>query len=146
MDTMDRQPNRSADPLQRAYDQRLEREPESGRFAEPRSWWDRTADEVAAWFGNVDAMRRRQRDEAAGDHTGQGPASGLDEDARIVDAISRRMTNDAALDASRVRVACHAGAVTLTGAVTTSADRDHAGHLAAAAPGVSEVRNDLIVG
>jgi osmotically-inducible protein OsmY len=145
MDTMTHETTPRAETREQAYDQRLQREPESGRFAEPRSWWDRTADEVAAWFGDVDAMRRRKRDEAVGDHTGQGPASGLNEDARIVGAISRRMTNDSALDASRVVVRCHDGVVTLSGEVTTSADQAHAEHLAAAAPGVAGVRNELIV-
>jgi len=145
MDTMDRQASQPAKPAELAYETQLKREPESGRFAEPRSWWDRTSDEVAAWFGNVDALRRRQRDVAVGDHAGQGPKFTHDEDARIVDQIGRRMTNDPNLDASRVTVTCHDRVVSLTGEVLTEADRHHAEHLAAAAPGALEVRNSLIV-
>ena len=59
---------------------RRENELETGRYAEPRSWMDRTKDEIAAWFGSTDAMRRRQWDEAAGDHTGEGPVRQLDAD------------------------------------------------------------------
>ncbi len=127
------------------YERRLRNEPDSGRFAEPRSWWERTSDEVASWFGNVDAMRRRQRDQAVGDHTGEGPKANISEDARIVDEVGRRLTEDAALDASRVEVLCAEGVVTLNGEVTTSADSVRAEHLAAAVTGVTRVENLLTV-
>lgn len=142
---MDRdfQPRReSTDP---GYERRLRNEPDSGRFAEPRSWLERTSDEVASWFGNVDAMRRRQRDEAVGDHRGLGPQSSINADTRIVDEISRHLTADPLLDASRMAVLCEEGVVTLNGDVTTSADRSRAEHLAAAVSGVAEVRNNLLV-
>ena len=142
---MDRQASQPAKPDDLAYESELKREPESGRFSESRSWWDRTSDEVAAWFGNVDALRRRQRDVAVGDHAGQGPSATIDEDMRITDQISRRMTNDPNLDASRVAVSCRDRVVTLTGEVLTDADRRLAEHLAAAAPGALEVRNSLVV-
>ncbi len=141
---MDRAPEPTSTP-DKTFERRLQNEPESGRFAERRSWMDRTRDEVASWLGNVDALRRRQRDETVGDHTGQGPSTAIDVDARIVDEISRRMTEDSALDASRVRVSCTDGVVRLNGEVTTTADRGRAEHLAAAVGGVREVRNDLLV-
>jgi osmotically-inducible protein OsmY len=135
----------SPKPADRDFERRLKAEPETGRFAEPRSWWNRTADEVSSWFGNTDAMRRRQRDEAVGDHAGKGPNTEITADTRIVDDVSRHLTADSALDASRMEVLCSAGVVTLNGEVITAADRSHAEHLAAAVSGVTSVQNNLLV-
>ncbi|MGA0599494.1 BON domain-containing protein [Caulobacter sp. KR2-114] len=140
---MDRLERREAE--DRAFKQRLQQDPDSGRFTEPRSWWARTSDEVAAWFGNPDALRRRQRDEAVGDHSGKGPAATIDEDERIVAEVSRQLTNDRMLDASRVAVACKDRAVMLTGEVTTSADSARAESIAAACGGVDSVENRLTI-
>jgi osmotically-inducible protein OsmY len=117
----------------------------AGRFLEPRSWLSRTADEVSAWFGDRNAMRRRQWDEAAGDHRGEGPATYVASDASMVDDVSRRLTQDPLLNASKVEVAVLAGAVTLSGSVSTSADKRRAEELAVGAPGVSMVHNKLAV-
>jgi len=129
----------------RLYGQRLENEPESGRYAARRGWLSRTTDEVTAWFGNTDAMRRRQRDEAVGDHTGEGPKTSGDPDTLILDQVNQRLTLDSELNASNIEVSVLAGAVTLGGAVTTSADKSRAEYLAAAVTGVSQVRNNLLV-
>ena len=134
--------DRTIDP---AYERRLENEPESGRYTRRRGWLDRTTDEVSAWFGNQDALRRRQRDEAVGDHTGKGPKTSLDPDTLILEQVNQQLTVDPDLDASNVEVAVHAGVVTLDGAVITSADKRRAEYLAAAVTGVSKVRNDLLV-
>ena len=112
---------------------------------EPRNLMDRAKDEVSSWFGDADAGARRQRDEAVGDHTGKGPESHLDPDARIVDDISRVLTEDASLDATRINVESHDGLVTLKGEVTTSAQRAHAEELAAKVAGVQRVENRLLV-
>ena len=101
------------------------------KTGEPRNLMDRAKDEVSSWFGDADAAGRRQRDEAVGDHTGKGPESHLDPDARIVDDISRGLTDDPSLDATRISVESHEGLVTLKGEVTTSAERAHAEELAA---------------
>jgi len=120
-------------------------QPGAGHPAERRSWLDRTTDEVASWFGNTAAMRRRQWDEAAGDHGGEGPALNVDADARIVEDLNHRLTADRELDASNVRVACDEGLVTLDGSVTTSAGAQRAENLAITAKGVRQVINNLIV-
>lgn len=112
---------------------------------EPRPLVERAKDEVASWFGDANAASRRQRDEAVGDHTGKGPQSDLDPDARIVDDISQRLKDDADIDASRVEVASHSGAVTLNGQVTTSAQRAKAEEVAHAVAGVTQVENRLVV-
>lgn len=142
---MDRQTPWGARAPDKDYEKRLDAEPETGRFAEPRSWWDRTSDEVASWFGDTGAMRRRQRDEAVGDHTGVGPKTTVDPDRVISDEVCKRLTDDRLLDASRIEVACLGGVVGLTGEVTTTADRARAEHLAGAVQGVIEVENRLAV-
>jgi osmotically-inducible protein OsmY len=106
---------------------------------------DRARDEVSSWFGNAGAASRRQRDTAAGDHSGKGPESHLDPDARIVDEVGKRLSADAAIDASKIEVVSHDGAVTLNGEVTTSAARAHAEEVAHAVAGVSQVENRLLV-
>ena len=118
---------------------------EPGRFAEPRSWMARTRDEIASWFGDTGAMRRRQWDEAAGDHSGEGPVREADEDARIIDQLNQRLTVDHTLDATDVRASASDGVVTLEGSVTTSAGAQRAESLALAIHGVRGVVNNLVV-
>jgi osmotically-inducible protein OsmY len=124
-----------------------DRPPEEGApAAESRDLLDRAKDEVAAWFGDPKAASRRQQDLAVGDHSGEGPASyHADPDERIVDEINHRLTDHAGIDASRVEVASSAGAVTLNGQVTTSAQRHEAEELAHSVAGVSQVDNRLQV-
>ncbi|HEX4179904.1 MAG TPA: BON domain-containing protein [Caulobacteraceae bacterium] len=124
---------------------RREEELPAGGFAEPRSWAARAKDEIASWFGDTGAMRRRQWDEAAGDHTGKGPAREVDDDIRIVDELNHRLTADRLLDASGVTAICEAGVVTLDGHVPTSASAQRAEGLASAVPGVKRVANHLVV-
>lgn len=129
----------------RNIDARDDVAPVAGHFAEPRSWMARTKDEIASWFGDTGAMRRRQWDEAAGDHSGQGPVREVDADTRIIDVLNQRLTVDRDLDASRVRASALDGVVTLDGAVTTLASAQRAEGLAAAVHGVKQVVNNLIV-
>jgi len=112
---------------------------------EQRPLGERAKDEVASWFGDASAASRRQRDEAVGDHTGKGPQGDLDPDVRIVDEVSQRLRAEPGIDASRVEVASHSGAVTLNGQVTTSVHRAKAEEVAHAVAGVSQVENRLIV-
>jgi osmotically-inducible protein OsmY len=134
---------------ERDYERRFGRGPEGvagiQRPEEGRSWWNRASDEVSAWFGNPGALGRRQRDRAAGDHRGEGPQSDLDPDARIVDDVSKRLTEDGQINASKVEVVARAGEVTLNGTVTTAAERARAEELAAAVAGVNQVQNKLLV-
>jgi osmotically-inducible protein OsmY len=137
-----------ADAVQRLgrTDQRpLQDNPEAGRFTERRSWVERTKDEVSSWFGNTAAMRRRQWDEAAGDHGGEGPTRFVDTDTRIVEVLENRLTVDRELDASNIQVACSEGVVTLDGSVTTTIGAQRAENLAVAVHGVTRVVNNLIV-
>src|SRR5581483_9954868 len=117
-----------------------------GRFGERRSWWDRTSDELSSWFGDREAMRRRQWDEAVGHHRGKGPKDYRRTDARILDEINERLTDDPHLDASEIEVHVAAGEVTLDGRVTTSAGRRLAEDSAESSPGGTQVWNSLRVG
>lgn len=111
----------------------------------PRSLLERAKDEVQSWFGDAAAAGRRQREQAMGDHTGKGPANDLDPDARIVADVSQRLTDDTDLDASRIEVASRDGLVTLSGEVSTAAQRAGAEALAGAIAGVHQVENRLRV-
>jgi osmotically-inducible protein OsmY len=111
----------------------------------PRSFVERTKDEVQAWFGDADAAGRRQRDLAVGDHSGKGPENDLDPDARIVADISQRLTDNPAIDASRVKVESRDGLVALSGDVSTAAQRASVEQLAGSVAGVHMVENRLQV-
>jgi osmotically-inducible protein OsmY len=124
---------------------RDENELVAGGFAEPRSWAARTKDEIASWFGDTGAMRRRQWDEAAGDHAGKGPVREVDSDTRIVDELNQGLTADHLVDASGVRVACTDAVVTLDGVVPTLASAQRVEGLASAVGGVRQVVNNLVV-
>jgi osmotically-inducible protein OsmY len=113
--------------------------------AEPRPFLERAGDEVAAWFGNPGALSRRQRDEAVGDHSGKGPAGDSAADARLLAAVADRLTQDARLDASGIRITVISGSVTLHGSVITGADKVLAEKDAQAA-GAGHVTNNLLVG
>jgi osmotically-inducible protein OsmY len=120
-------------------------DPVAGRFPEPRSWWARTSDEVASWFGNTEAMRRRQWDEAAGDQTGKGPVRQIDDDVRIQEEVVRRLTVDSQVDASKMEVAVAERVVTLSGVVKTLAEATRAEQIALATPRIASVDNALTV-
>jgi osmotically-inducible protein OsmY len=143
--TSDRLEPRSERELEADAARRLSRQPEAGRFPERRSWLTRTTDEVASWFGNTGAMRRRQWDEAAGDHSGEGPTRFVDADTRIVEELNGRLTADRELNASNVKVSSLEGVVTLDGSVATSAGAQRAANLALAVRGVRQVTNNLTV-
>lgn len=58
--------------------------PRESRGDEPRTWWDRTQDEVSSWFGDESARRRREWDERQADvrperYAGASGYSGFDE-------------------------------------------------------------------
>jgi osmotically-inducible protein OsmY len=130
----------------RAAEEREAEAERQGRYAEPRSWWARTSDEVESWFGNREALRRRQWDEAAGDHRGKGPKAYRRPDDRILDEVSDRMSDDPDLDASGIEVVVAECEVTLNGWVPVRADKRLAEDLAASVRGVTNVQNNLRIG
>lgn len=125
--------------------------PREGRGEETRTWWDRTQDEVQAFFGDEDARRRREWDEMRaaarpnGEHRGRGPRGYRRSDDRIREDVSDRLTEDAWLDASYIDVEVKDGEVTLSGMVANRGDKRRAEDLAESCSGVSHVQNNLRV-
>lgn len=123
--------------------------PREGRDDEPRSWWDRTQDEVSSWLGDENARRRREWDERQADlraeHRGRGPKGYRRSDARITEDVNDRLTDDPYIDASDIQVSVKDNEVTLTGLVVNRQDKRRAEDLADAVLGVTHVQNNLRV-
>ena len=123
---------------------------ETGRFGappvhrqgEPRSFLDKAADQVSAWFGDHGAERRRE-DELKAGHRGKGPRSYKRPDGRIQEDINDRLTEDPYVDATDIEVAVAGGDVTLTGVVQSREDKRRAERLAEEVSGVRDVQNNL---
>ncbi|WP_431859159.1 BON domain-containing protein [Azospirillum sp.] len=114
------------------------------REGSERGWLERMGDEVASWFGDEDAERRRQRDEERS-HRGRGPRGYTRSDDRIREDVSDRLTDDLYVDASDIEVAVSGGEVTLAGHVEHRGARRRAEDLAESVSGVTHVQNNLRV-
>lgn len=115
-----------------------------------RNWWDRTKDEVASWFGDDDAQRRRDRDERYddkhnGEHRGKGPKNYTRSQERIKEDVSDKLSDDSFLDASDIDVEVNGNEVTLSGHVDSRYSKHRAEDLAEDVTGVSHVQNNLRV-
>jgi osmotically-inducible protein OsmY len=120
----------------------VSRHSRSGQRDDDRGFFDRATDEVASWFGDDDAERRRQQDAR---HGGRGPKGYRRSDERIREDISDRLTDDPFIDASEVEVHVEGSEVTLTGTVDSRASRRRAEDLAERISGVTHVQNNLRV-
>jgi osmotically-inducible protein OsmY len=105
-----------------------------------RGWWDRATDEVASWFGDDDAERRRQQD-----HRGRGPRGYKRSDDRIKEDVSDRLADDPWVDASEIEVSVSSGEVTLSGTIDSRETRRRAEDIVERVSGVSYVQNNLRV-
>jgi osmotically-inducible protein OsmY len=113
---------------------------------EDRDWWDRTKDEVASWFGDDDAQRRRERDEMQqGKHRGKGPKNYTRSQDRIKEDVSDKLSDDSFLDASDIEVEVNGNEVTLTGQVDSRYSKHRAEDIAEDVTGVTHVQNNLRV-
>jgi osmotically-inducible protein OsmY len=112
--------------------------------AEGRGWWDRASDEVASWFGDEEAERRRRMD-AQREHRGRGPKNYRRSDERIKEDVNDRLSDDYFLDASDIEVMVQNTEVTLTGTVNNRSDKRRAEDIAEAVSGVTNVENRLRV-
>lgn len=119
---------------------------ERGRYgpAEDRGWWDRASDEVASWFGDEEAMRRRRLDERREEYRGRGPKNYHRSDERINEDVNDRLS-EGYLDASDIEVKVENSEVTLTGTVNSRLDKRRAEDLAESVSGVTNVENRLRV-
>lgn len=126
----------------RNYGQNYDRGGYGSNDPNERSWWDRTKDEVASWFGDEDAERRRQRD----NFKGKGPKNYSRSDERIKEDINDRLSDDPWIDASEIDVTVNSGEVTLTGTVSERTEKRRAEDIAEAVSGVKHVENRVRVG
>lgn len=110
-----------------------------------RGWWDRSTDEVAAWFGDEDAQRRRNADSMDRGHRGRGPKGYMRSDERIREDVCDRLSDDSMVDASDVEVSVARSEVTLSGTVGTREERRRAEDCAERVSGVTHVQNNLRV-
>lgn len=109
-----------------------------------RGFIDRASDEVASWFGDDEAARRRQIDEDRG-HSGRGPRGYVRSDERIRDDVNDRLTYDRHVDASDIEVTVANGEVTLNGMVPDRFSKRHAEDIIENLNGVTHVQNNLRV-
>jgi hypothetical protein len=97
-------------------------------------------------FGGDDRGWIDQRADQAsqGPHRGRGPRGWSRRDERIREEVCERLLQDRLLDARGVEVQVQDGVVTLAGEVPGGSDAAHAEMLARQAPGVVEVRCNLV--
>lgn len=106
-----------------------------------RDFMDRASDEVASWFGDEDAERRRQMDQ----FRGKGPKGYVRTDERIREDVNDKLSDDSMLDASDIEVTVASGEVTLSGTVSSRLDKRRAEDLAESVSGVNHLQNNLRV-
>ena len=109
----------------------------TGDYGE-RGFFDKAGDEIASWFGDEDAERRREMD-----HRGRGPSNYTRSDERILEDTCDVLTQDRRTDASDVTVTVQKGEVTLDGTVSNRMQKRRAEDLAHDISGVSHVQNNL---
>jgi hypothetical protein len=113
-------------------------------YDEERGFLDRAGDEVRSWFGDEDAERRRDQDmRQAGQHRGRGPKGYQRSDARILEDVNDRLTDDPHIDASEIEVSVSNREVTLSGTVNSRFEKRHAEDIAESVSGVTHVQNNL---
>lgn len=105
-----------------------------------RGFFERAGDEVASWFGDEEAARRREED-----HRGRGPANYTRSDERILEDACDRLTEDRGVDASSIQVTVQAGEVTLDGTVPSREQKRRAEDCVDDLSGVKHVQNNLRV-
>ncbi|AKM10830.1 BON domain-containing protein [Croceicoccus naphthovorans] len=110
-------------------------------YDDRRPFLERAGDEIASWFGDDDAARRREMD-----HRGNGPQGYRRSDERILEDVCDRLTEDRRLDARNVTVTVQDSEVTLDGTVEDRAAKRRAEDIADYASGVNHVQNNLRVG
>ena len=106
--------------------------------SDERGFFERAGDEVASWFGDEDAARRREID-----HRGRGPANYTRSDDRILEDACDRLTEDWGVDASDIQVTVQGGEVTLDGTVNSRRDKRRAEDVVDDVSGVNHVQNNL---
>lgn len=109
-----------------------------------RSWWERTRDEVASWFGGPNREDEHDEDVRRG-YRGRGPRDYRRSDDRIREEINDRLTDDDFLDASQIEATVENGEVILAGYVYNRTSKRRAEQIAERVSGVTNVENRLRV-
>ncbi len=127
-------------------DQRGDRYYESRRDARrdydnERGFFEKASDEVASWFGDEDAERRREADQ----HRGHGPKGYTRSSDRIREDVCDRLADDVLVDARDLDIAVNNGEVTLSGTVPSRSQRRRAEMIAESVSGVVHVQNNTRV-
>lgn len=107
---------------------------------EDRGFLDRAGDEIASWFGDEDAARRREMD-----HSGRGPSNYTRSDDRILEDTCDNLTDDYGVDARNIQVTVSGGEVTLDGTVPSRGQKRRAEDCVDCISGVGHVQNNLRV-
>lgn len=105
-----------------------------------RGFFEKAGDEIASWFGDEDAARRRDAD-----HRGRGPKDYIRSDERIRDDVNDRLTDDWRVDASNIAVTVDKGEVTLNGTVSARTAKRRVEDIVEDISGVKHVQNNLRV-
>lgn len=95
--------------------------------------------------GQGGAASERTAGSSSGPNAGSDAHTRSISDAELSDAVRSRLIADTSVEATGIGVTTAAGRVTLSGFVTSFAERDRAGRLAATVPGVLGVDNRLAV-
>jgi len=122
------------------------------KYGESRGFLQRAGDEVASWFGDEDASRRREQDHRQGSnqsqaqsHRGRGPSNYTRSDERIRDDANDHLTHDHHVDASHITVSVKDGELTLDGTVDSRDAKRRAEDCVDHISGVKHVQNNLRV-
>ncbi len=109
-------------------------------YGESRGFFAKAGDEIASWFGDEDAARRREQD-----HRGRGPSNYTRSDERIQEDANEQLTRDWRVDASNITVKVEGGEVTLEGHVPSRDAKRRAEDCVEDVSGVKHVQNNLRV-
>lgn len=112
-----------------------------GDSHDDRGFFERAGDEVASWFGDEDATRRRRSDH----HRGRGPSNYTRSDERILEDACDALTEDWDVDARNIQVTVASGEVTLDGTVDSRFGKRAAEDCVDDVSGVKHVQNNLRV-
>jgi osmotically-inducible protein OsmY len=113
-------------------------------YGESRGFLQRAGDEVASWFGDEEASRRREQDRRD-DYRGRGPSGYTRSDERIREDANDHLTHDWGVDASNITVSVKDGEITLDGTVDSRQAKRRAEDCVEHISGVKHVQNNLRV-
>ena len=103
-----------------------------------RGFFDKAGDEIASWFGDEDAARRREMD-----HRGRGPEGYTRSDERILEDACDSLTEDWQVDARNIQVTVKEAEITLDGTVDSRDAKRRAEDCVHEISGVKHVQNNL---